>query len=86
MDREILRLAETFRSDLICLAMQRGRVRAGIVRETAVPVLVTNSASRGRDRTGLREKRKAQREAVAVHRGLLLKPAAALLFRRAGIL
>jgi nucleotide-binding universal stress UspA family protein len=86
VDREILTLAETLRPDLICLAMERGRVRASIVREAAVPVLVTKSPSRGRDRTGLREKRKAQREPVAVHRGLLLKPAAALLFRRAGIL
>ena len=86
VDREILKLAETLRPDLICLAMERGNVRANIVREAVVPVLVAKSPSPGGERTALREKRRAQREPVAVHRGLLLKPAAALVFRHAGIL
>lgn len=86
VDREILKLAETLRPDLICLAMERGSVRARIVREAVVPVLVTKSLSSGGDTTGLGEKRRAQREPVAVHRALLLKPAAALVFRHAGIL
>jgi len=71
---------------LICLAMECGSVRANIVCETAVPVLVTKSPSDAGDTTGLKEKHRVQREPVAVHRALLLKPAAALVFRHAGIL
>ena len=86
IDREVLKLGETLRPDLICLAMERGSVRASIVREAVVPVLVAKSPSPEGDTTGLREKRRAQREPVVVHRALLLKPAAALVFRDAGIL
>ena len=86
MDREILKLAETLQPDLICLAMERGSVRAAIVRKASVPVLVANSPSPDGKTEGLREQRRAQREPVAVHRAILVKPAAALLFRRAGIL
>jgi nucleotide-binding universal stress UspA family protein len=86
IDREILKLAETLRPDLICLAMERGSVRAAIVREAAVPVLVAKSPSGDRNGTGRREKTGGQREPVAVPRMPLLRPAAALLFRQAGIL
>ena len=86
VDREILKLAETLRADLICLAMERGSVRGSIVREAPVPVLVAKSPSRGNGAAGRREKPRAQREPVAVHRRLLLKPVAAVVFRHAGIL
>jgi nucleotide-binding universal stress UspA family protein len=86
IDREILKLAETFRPDLICLAMERGSVRAAIVREAVVPVLVAKSPSGDRNGTGRREKTGGQRELVAVPRMFLLRPAAALLFRQVGIL
>lgn len=86
VDREILKLAEALRPDLICLAMERGSVRANIVREAVVPVLVAKSPSNGGDTTGLKEKPGVQRKPAAVHPALLLKPAAVLVFRHAGIL
>ncbi len=86
VDREILKLAETMRPDLTCLAMERGSVRAGIVREAVMPVLVAKFPLCGDDTAGPREKPRMHREPVLIHRGLLLKPAAALLFRHAGIL
>jgi nucleotide-binding universal stress UspA family protein len=86
MDREILKLASGLRPDLICLAMERGGVRANIVREAGVPVLVAKSPSRDDGTAGLREQRRTVREPATVHRRLFLNPAAALIFRRAGIL
>ncbi len=85
MDQEILKLAETVRPDLICLALERGSVTASIVRGALTPVLVAKPLSRSDDTEGLRDRARECLEGL-VHRMLLLNPAAALAFRHAGIL
>lgn len=85
MDREVLHLAASLGPDMICLAMARGEVRGRIVREAAVPVLVAKSPSSEDGHPGLKERRRA-RAPASVHRRLFLNPAAALIFRRAGLL
>ncbi len=86
MDREVLKLAERFRPDMICLALAQARVTAGIVREAVVPVLVAKPTSPGEDTTGRRVQRREAPQPALVHRALLLNPAGALVFRQAGIL
>ena len=86
MDREILHLADTLWADLICLALTRGRVAASIVSKALMPVLVARPLSRGDDTEGLREQKREYLDPGLVHRTLLLNPAAALIFRHAGIL
>ncbi len=86
MDREVLKLAERFRPDMICLALVQGRVTAGIVRKAVVPVLVAKPSSPGEEATGHRSQTRKAPEPALVHRALLLNPAGALVFRRAGIL
>ena len=85
VDREILKVAEGLRPDLICLALARGSVTAGLVREAVAPVLVARPASHGDEVPGRRERTKEYLEPVLVYRALL-NPAGALIFRRAGIL
>jgi nucleotide-binding universal stress UspA family protein len=86
MDREVLKLAETIRPDMICLALARGSVTAGIVREALVPVLVAKPSSPGDDTTGRKQERKEDLEPVLLPQALLLHPAGALVFRHAGML
>ena len=86
MDQEVLKLAETVRPDLICLALEGGSVTERIVRGALTPVLVAKPLSRGDDTEGLRERAREYLEPGLVHRMLLLNPAAALVFRHAGIL
>ena len=85
IDQEILRLADLLRPNLVCLALARGRVAASIVRRALMPVLVARVSSRDDDARGLREERRESLEPWLVHRSLLLNPAAALVFRHAGI-
>ena len=86
IDQEILRLADLLRPNLVCLALARGRVAASIVRRALMPVLVARVSSRDDDDArGLREERRESLEPWLVHRSLLLNPAAALVFRHAGI-
>ena len=85
MDQEVLKLAETVRPDLICLALERGSVTARIVHGALTPILVAKPLSRGDDTEGLRERARECLEGL-VHRMLLLNPAAALVFRHTGIL
>lgn len=86
MDREILKLAEALRPDMICLAFAQGSVTATIVREAVVPVLVAKPSTSGADSTGRRVRRRESPEPALLHRALLLNPAGALVFREAGIL
>ena len=85
VDQEILRLVDLLRPNLVCLALARGRVAANIVRKALTPVLVARMSSRDDDARGLREERRESLEPWLVHRSLLLNPAAALVFRYAGI-
>lgn len=86
MDQEILKLTETLRPDLICLALAKGRVTASIVRETALPVLVARPSAPGDHTEGRRVQRRESLEPALVHPAFLLNPAGALVFREAGIL
>lgn len=86
MDQEILRLAGALRPQLIFLALAKGPVRAGVVRQAPVPVLAVKSSSREDDTEGLREHRRQSFEPSLVYRKLLLNPAAAVLFVHAGLL
>lgn len=86
MDREVLKLAASLGPDMLCLAMARGKVRAGIVREATVPLLVAKSPSSDNGRPGPGERSRPARQPAPVHRRLFLNPAAALIFRRAGLL
>ncbi len=86
MDREILKLAENLRPELICLAVARGSVIASIARKAVMPVLVAKPSSPGDDTPGRRVRRREYLEPALVHRALLLNPAGALVFRQAGIL
>jgi nucleotide-binding universal stress UspA family protein len=86
IDQEILRLADLLRPNLICLALAKGRVTTSIVRKALMPVLVARPSSRDDATGGLREEKKREYlEPWLVHRSLLLNPAAALVFRYAGI-
>jgi nucleotide-binding universal stress UspA family protein len=85
IDQEILRLADLLRPNLICLALARGCVTASIVRKALMPVLVARPSSRDHDTGGVREEKRKYLEPWVVHRSLLLNPAAALVFRYAGI-
>jgi hypothetical protein len=86
MDREILRHAALLRPDLICLALERGGVIANIVRGAAVPVLVAKCAASEDGPAGRRRSRRGLFEPALFTRPLLLNPAGAMVFRRAGIL
>ncbi|MGH7412305.1 MAG: universal stress protein [Candidatus Methylomirabilis sp.] len=86
MDQEVLKLAETVRPDLICLALEGGSVTERIVRGALTPVLVAKPLSHRDDSEGLRERAREYLQPGLVHRMLLLNPAAALVFRHAGIL
>ena len=85
IDQEILRLADRLRPHLICLALAQGRVAASIVRRAPMPVLVARLSSHDGATGGLREERREYLEPWLAHRSLLLNPAAALMFRHAGI-
>ncbi len=85
VDQEILKLADTLRPGLICLALAKGSVTASIVRKAAMPVLVAKPTSSGDDPAGRREQSEEYLEPALVHRALLLNPAAALVFGHAGI-
>lgn len=86
MSQEILRQAESVRPDLICLALEKGSVITSIVRGAVVPVLVAKYA-RPEDEPASRRRSKARVfEPALFNRPLLLNPAGALVFRRAGIL
>ncbi|HSB82707.1 MAG TPA: hypothetical protein VLM91_28365 [Candidatus Methylomirabilis sp.] len=85
LDREILKFSQMLRPDLIFLALERGRVRARVVREAAMPVLVATLSSPDEEAGG-RKARAEYAEPAVVHRRLLLNPAGAFVFRLAGIL
>ena len=85
IDQEILRLADTLRPNLICLALGKGRVTGSIVRRALAPVLVAKPSSRDTGTGGLRDRQRERLEPGLVHRSLLLNPVAALIFRHAGI-
>jgi nucleotide-binding universal stress UspA family protein len=85
IDQEILRLADRLRPNLVCLALATGRVAASIVRKAPMPVLVARPSSRDDDTGGRREEKREYLEPWLVHRGLLLNPVAAMVFRYAGI-
>lgn len=86
MDREVLKLGEGLRPDLICLALPGGSVTANIVREAAVPVLVAKTSAAVAETPGHRAKRREAPEPALAYHALLLNPAGALVFREAGIL
>ncbi|HYB74045.1 MAG TPA: hypothetical protein VED18_11795 [Candidatus Sulfotelmatobacter sp.] len=86
MHREVLKLTEAIRPDLICLAVAAKNVTASIVREAPMPVLVAKPSSPGPEAGGHTERRRESPQPALVHRALLLNPAGALVFRRAGIL
>lgn len=85
MDKEILRFAEMLRYDLIFLALENGSVRANVVREATVPVLVAKVSSPHGEAAGRRSRTESLEPAMA-NRPLLLNPVGALVFRLAGIL
>ncbi len=86
MDQEILRVAETLRPGLICLALERDSVIGSIVHRSAVPVLVAKCAA-SEDRTaGRKRSRVLVFEPALLDRPVLLNAVGALVFRRAGIL
>ena len=75
-DQEILKVAETFRPDLVYLALAKGGVTGSIVRKAAMPVLVAKLLSPGDDPAGRREQRREYLEPALVPHALLLNPAA----------
>lgn len=85
VDREILRCVEMLRPDLICLAFEKGSVRARIVREAAVSVLVANPPPSGETAEGHTVESRGQKMAARTHRAILPNPAGALVFRPAGM-
>jgi hypothetical protein len=85
LDREVLAFSQMLRPDLIFLAFERGSVRASVVREAEVPVLVAKLTSPEVEVGGRRARAEYVEPAVA-NRRLLLNPAGALVFRLAGIL
>lgn len=85
LDREILRISQTLRPDLIFLALEKGTVRASVVREAAMPVLAAKLSS-PKEEGGGRQARAEYLEPALANRRLLLNPAGALVFRLAGIL
>jgi nucleotide-binding universal stress UspA family protein len=85
-DREVLKLVEALRPDLICLALPGGSVTANIVREASQPVLVAKLSATEANPSGHRQQRRPHVEPALAHRTLLLNPAGAFVFRQAGIL
>jgi nucleotide-binding universal stress UspA family protein len=85
IDQEILRLAGLLRPNLICLALAKEPVAARIVRKALTPVLVAKLSACEESTRGLRDERSEQLEPWLAHRGLLLNPVAALVFRYAGL-
>ena len=85
IDQEVLRLADTLRPNLICLALDKGRVTGNIVRRALAPVLVAKPSPPDTGTGGLRERRREHLEPGLVHRSLPLNPVAALMFRHVGI-
>ena len=85
MDREVLRLAEAIRPDLICLALEKGWVRAGIVRDSVMPVLVAKPHGASQEAEGRWRPKPLELEPPQMN-PLLLNPAGAMVFRQAGIL
>ncbi len=81
MDREILRQAEIFCPDLICLALERGSVRAGIAREAAISVLVANPPPPEETVGGRTVESRAEKTPGPAHRAVLSDSAGALAFR-----
>jgi hypothetical protein len=86
MGQEILRQAESVRPDLICLALEEGSVIANIVRGAVVPVLIAKCAASEDEPAGRRRSKTRICEPARFNRPLLLNPAGALVFRRAGLL
>jgi len=84
MDREVLRVAEALRPDLICLAVAQGNGTATIVRKAAVPVLVAKPSPSCDDAEGRRVQAKHYPGAIHAPRAGLFHPAPALAFRGAG--
>lgn len=85
MDREILKLADILRPDLIYLALAKGSVIGSVVRETATPVLVARPHSSGDDTGSLREQTTEYLEPAHVERGWLVNPLPAPIFGHTGI-
>jgi hypothetical protein len=85
LDREILRFSQALRPDLIFLALEKGTVRASVVREAAVPVLAAKLSRPVEEGDG-RKARGEYLEPALTNRRLLLNPAGAFVFRLAGIL
>ncbi len=85
-DQVILQKAGTLHPDLICLALEMPCVVASIVRGAVVPVLVAKCAASEDEPVGRRRSRARVFEPTLFNRSLLLNPAGALVFRRAGIL
>jgi hypothetical protein len=84
MDREILHQAEMLCPELICLALEKGSVRAGIVREAAISVLVANPPLPGEAARGRRVESPEEKMPALTLRAILSNPAGALVFRQAG--
>ncbi len=86
LDRELLRVAETTRPILMCLALERASVIGSIVRRSAVPVLVAKCAASEERTAGRKRSKVLAFEPALFDRPLLLNAVGALVFRRAGIL
>jgi hypothetical protein len=82
MDQEILRQAEMLRPDLICLALERGSVRAGIVRKATVSVLVANPSPPAESAGGLVVESRGETVPVQGHDMSLWNPVRALVVRQ----
>lgn len=74
IDREVLRVAEALRPDLICLALAHVNGTATIVREATVPVLVAKPSSPGDDVEGRRVRGKHHPGAVLAQRAGTFQP------------
>jgi hypothetical protein len=77
MEREVLRQAELLRPDLICLALKKGSVRAGIVRQAAVSVLVANPPLPRESPGGLPAEPRGRKTPAMALRAILSNPAGA---------
>jgi hypothetical protein len=86
LDREVLKLTETLLPDLICLALKKGKVRASIVRESVMPVLVAKPGKGAEEAAGRGRLKTLVMEPALMSDSVLMKPAGALIFRQAGIL
>jgi hypothetical protein len=85
LDREVMGISQMLRPDLIFLALEKGSVRASVVREATVPVLVAKLTS-PEVGVGGRRARVEYVEPAMANRRLLLNPAGAFVFRLAGLL